>query len=140
MKYLLDTDHASALVIGAGRDYRRMSREPAGSFAASVISLHEQTIGIHGMLNRARRTSDLIQGYTRLRAIGEVYCRFTVLPFDPPAAARYADLRKRFPNWPGAMDLRVAAVAPANGLTLLTRNTADFAPAPGLRVEDWTGP
>jgi tRNA(fMet)-specific endonuclease VapC len=36
------------------------------------------------------------------------------------------------------MDLRIAASALANQLTVLSRNTVDFSVVPGLLVEDWT--
>jgi predicted nucleic acid-binding protein len=36
------------------------------------------------------------------------------------------------------MDLRIAAIALAHGLTVLTRNVVDFAAVPALLVEDWT--
>jgi len=35
------------------------------------------------------------------------------------------------------MDLKIACIALARQLTLLTRNTADFAQVPGLRFENW---
>lgn len=35
------------------------------------------------------------------------------------------------------MDLKIASIAIANGLTLLTSNTRDFEQVPGLIVEDW---
>jgi len=36
------------------------------------------------------------------------------------------------------MDLRIAAIAIANDLTLLTRNAIDFERVPNLHFEDWT--
>ena len=38
----------------------------------------------------------------------------------------------------GTMDLRIAATALANGMTVLTRNIVDFGRVPNLTVEDWT--
>jgi len=36
------------------------------------------------------------------------------------------------------MDLRIASIAIANQITLLTRNTVDFERIPNLLFEDWT--
>ncbi len=35
-------------------------------------------------------------------------------------------------------DLMIAAIALANGLTLVTNNTREFARVPGLKLEDWS--
>ncbi len=35
------------------------------------------------------------------------------------------------------MDLRIAAIAIANQMTLLTQNTVDFERIPGLAIGDW---
>lgn len=60
-----------------------------------------------------------------------------MLPFDDAAATVFAALvvqRLRVRT----MDLRIAAIALARGLVVLTRNTSDFSRVPGLEVEDWT--
>jgi tRNA(fMet)-specific endonuclease VapC len=36
------------------------------------------------------------------------------------------------------MDLRIASIAIANQMTVLTRNTIDFERIPNLSFEDWT--
>lgn len=38
----------------------------------------------------------------------------------------------------GTMDLRIAAIAIANNVTPLTRNTVDFERVVNLHFEDWT--
>lgn len=38
----------------------------------------------------------------------------------------------------GTMDLKIAAIALANDVTLLTRNLSDFGKLPYLKSEDWS--
>jgi len=63
------------------------------------------------------------------------------LPFDLPAARRYARIRdhlERAGQVIGGNDLMIAAIALTHGLTLVTNNGAEFQRVPGLQVEDWT--
>jgi tRNA(fMet)-specific endonuclease VapC len=64
---------------------------------------------------------------------------FTSLPFDDRAAAAYgairADLEKRG-NPIGPNDLMIAAIALANGLTLVTHNQREFGGVATLNLED----
>jgi tRNA(fMet)-specific endonuclease VapC len=57
MTYLLDMDHLSILQRKAGAEYHRLSTWMAQfapiNFACCVISLHEQVVGAHALLNRA---------------------------------------------------------------------------------------
>ena len=62
------------------------------------------------------------------------------VPFDDRAAEVYgripADLeRQGHPIGPN--DTMIAAIALANGLTLVTHDTAEFSRVPGLLIEDW---
>ena len=38
----------------------------------------------------------------------------------------------------GTMDLRIASIELASGMTVLTRNLVDFGRVPHLTVDDWT--
>jgi tRNA(fMet)-specific endonuclease VapC len=67
----------------------------------------------------------------------ELYASSTVSPFDAAAASAFdafSGLRIRG----GIMDQRIAAIAVARNLVLLTRNRTHFTGIPGLIVEDWT--
>ena len=60
-----------------------------------------------------------------------------VLDFDRQAATKFERLT-RLKVRIGTMDLRIAAIAIAQGAVLLSKNLTDFRKVPGLRVEDWT--
>ncbi|MCU0980816.1 MAG: hypothetical protein MUF25_16830 [Pirellulaceae bacterium] len=66
MKYLLDTDHISFLQRRSAPEhailFARMSERPLADFAFSVVSFHEQALGAHTYVGRARTTGDLIGG------------------------------------------------------------------------------
>jgi tRNA(fMet)-specific endonuclease VapC len=78
-----------------------------------------------------------------LRQIADLLVAVTVLDFDPSCAEQFGRLRgelKRLGVGVGPMDLMIASVALAHGMTLVTHNTAHFAPIPGLVIEDWLSP
>ena len=63
-----------------------------------------------------------------------------VLPFDASAARRYGEVRaelERRGTPLGDADLRIAAIALARGLTVVTGNVRHFQRVPGLPVENW---
>jgi tRNA(fMet)-specific endonuclease VapC len=59
-----------------------------------------------------------------------------LLSFDRKAAEVYDELNQQKLRV-GSMDLRIASIAIANQMTLLTQNTIDFERIPGLSIEDW---
>ena len=68
------------------------------------------------------------------------FSAFASLSFDDAAATEFgrirADLAKR--GTPiGPYDMQIAAIALANGLILVTRNTSEFARVRGLKLQDW---
>ena len=141
MKFLLDTDHLSILQRQSGPEYvalaARLARQQPADLALSVISLHEQVLGCHTYLSRARSSADVVRGYAMLWRVLQDFAAAAVLPFDAAAAAALDGLvaqRVRL----AAMDLRIASIALSRGLVVLTRNVRDFGRVPGLVTEDWT--
>ena len=141
MKYLLDTDHITFLLERSGSEYAalisRIAQHPSADFAFSIVSFHEQTLGRHAFLNRARTAAQLIRGYSLLMNTLQTYTTMPVLPFDAAAEAVFSGLKAQRIRV-GTMDLRIAAIALSRGLILLTRNKRDFGRVPGLLIEDWT--
>lgn len=141
MKYLLDTDHISIIQRGTGPEYGvlagRLALHPLEDIGVSIISFHEQLLGCHAYLTRAKTSADLTQGYDRLERFRQHYAESPVVAFDAAAVTEYDSLRTKRLRI-SSMDLRIAAVALSRGLTLLTRNIRDFGKVPGLTTEDWT--
>jgi tRNA(fMet)-specific endonuclease VapC len=76
----------------------------------------------------------------RLRALQMLFAPFVSVPFDDLAARQYADIRHRLELQGlviGPNDLKIAAIARAHEMTLVSRNLAEFSRVHGLKVEDW---
>ncbi len=72
--------------------------------------------------------------------IDAVVLKLEILPLDYPSAKAAGMLRSSLEgkgNLIGPYDLLIAGIAIANNLTVITRNTREFARVPGLRVENW---
>ena len=139
---ILDTDHISLLERRAtsaqGRKLgERLDAVPAIERAATIVSYEEQLRGWLSVLAKARKMTQQIEAYRRLKRQLENYCRMLVLDFEERAATEFQRLVKARLRI-ATMDLKIAAIALAHDATLLTRNLADFHRVPGLKVEDWT--
>lgn len=141
MKFLLDTDHISSLQRKSGIEFLSRSWRIGGrSFADlrfSVVSFHEQVIGSHILINRAKVIDKVVQRYEMLDRAFRAFTIAPVLPFDSDAAEsfqRLLSLRLRV----ATMDLRIAAIAISRNLVHFTRNVRDFGKVPGLLTENWT--
>ena len=141
MKFLLDTDHIHFYQTGTGPEYAAlaasMSRHAAGDFAFSLVSFHEQALGWHAYISRARTTRDVVRGYDLFGQAFQSYTTVAVLTFDAAAGVVFDGLTAQRIRV-GTMDLRIASIALSRSLTVLTRNLRDFRRVPGLQSEDWT--
>jgi len=65
------------------------------------------------------------------------------LPYDDAATDHFVTIRCHLESLGqiiGPYDTQIAAIALANGCTLVTNNTAEFSRVPGLTLEDWQVP
>ena len=139
--YILDSDHLSILQRQQGQEFENLSGRcsmlRSADFFVTIVSFHEQFNGWTTYIGRAKDSGTLVRGYTELETVIDSFARAQVLPFSAAAADVYDELRKRRVRV-GAMDLRIASIAIANQMTLLTRNTVDFERIPNLLFADWT--
>jgi len=130
--YCFDTDVLSAVL---RRDppmhlIRRLARTPAAEQATTTITMGELLYGAakKGSPKLVDRVRDLLAGAV------------TILPFDQPSAEAYGSLRAELEASGRPLaepDLRIAAIATAYDLTLVTGNVRHFRRVPNLPVEDW---
>jgi tRNA(fMet)-specific endonuclease VapC len=141
VKFLLDTDHISILQKQSGPEYAALSARIAlvrrADLVFCIVSFHEQVLGCNSYLAQAKTSADIERGYRMFDRVLSAFAAAQVLPFDSKATAVFDGLvaqRVRI----ATMDLRIAAIALSQGLTVLTRNSRDFGKVPGLVSEDWT--
>jgi tRNA(fMet)-specific endonuclease VapC len=139
--YILDADHLGVLQRQTAREFGVLSQrlaqcQPHDVFT-TIVSFHEQLLGWTAYLAKAKGQSQIVRGYERLEVLLSAFGRAQVLPFGPAAAEVFNGLRSSGLRI-GTMDLRIASIAIASRMTVLTRNTVDFGKVPGLLFEDWT--
>ncbi|MEQ8786519.1 MAG: type II toxin-antitoxin system VapC family toxin [Pirellulaceae bacterium] len=139
--FILDSDHISIIQLHTAPHFalvlQRMAQHSQTDFFVTIVSFHEQILGWNSYIARATDSSGIVRGYTKLEGILADFSASQVLPFDAAAVDVFDDLRQQRVRI-GTMDLRIASIALANGMTVLTRNLVDFQRVPNLQVEDWT--
>jgi len=114
----------------------RINLQGQEKVGASVVSFHEQMTGANKLIQQARTPEKLIKAYRLLNQIITDYSAFEILPYDAGAAEAFVGIA-HLATKVGTMDLRIASIALANDLTVVTANTSDFALVPGLRLDNW---
>ncbi len=131
--FLLDTDSLSQVLkpIPSSNFLARLSTVPSEQQFTTAITVGEMTYGAH--------KSSRWEHY--LRQLEErVWPNVQVLPFDHAAGEIYGKIRvelERSGTMIGEPDTRIAAIALANDLTVVTGNVRHFSRVPGLQVENW---
>jgi tRNA(fMet)-specific endonuclease VapC len=131
MIYLLDANSCIKFLNGRSENVRRRleAKRPQDVALCAVVKAEL----LYGALKSARPAENL----DRLRPFFE---RFISLPFDDAAAEIYGAIRVRLERAGtpiGPNDLFIAAIALAQGSTLVTHNTREFRRVEGLLLEDW---
>lgn len=109
---------------------RRLAQVPPEQQFTTAVTLGELLYGA------ARRDNDRL--VERIREL--LSQAVSILPFDEDAAEVYGPLRAGLEASGRRLDepdLRIASIALAGGLTLVTGNVRHFQRVPGLEIEDW---
>ena len=139
--WLLDTDHVS-LILRQDRKVKAALAQHAPDTRVGIITLHEVFNGWIGSLNQPNSDrTQLIWRYHQLWLASEFFTTIPILEFDERAYDSYDQLINQYPSLRKKrlqQDMRIAAIALANGATVVTRNRRDFELVPGLAIEDWS--
>ncbi|MGQ9572730.1 MAG: type II toxin-antitoxin system VapC family toxin [Chloroflexota bacterium] len=132
--YLLDTDILSNLLKRAPSTalIAKLAAVPPEQQFTSSITIGELIYGAYRLGPQANVLLDRIEE--------TLLPNLPVLPFDVAAARRYGEVRaelERRGTPAGDADVRIAAIALAHGLTVVTANVRHFQRIPGLTVENW---
>lgn len=135
--YLLDTDILSNLMRRTPSTIliAKLALVPPEQQFTSAITLSEIFYGAYRL---GANSKGLLE---RLEKI--LLPNLSVLPFDTDAAFRYGKIRadlERQGSVIGDADLRIAAIALARGLTVITGNISHFSRISGLMVDNWLEP
>jgi tRNA(fMet)-specific endonuclease VapC len=137
LRFLFDTDHLTLYERGHPLLTQRLAAQPAGAVGVSAVTVEEALRGRLGALSRARDGPTRIYRYLLLVQTFHLLHQFPIVVFDQVCENQFQQLlalRLRV----GTQDLKMAACARANSLTLLTRNRRDFARIPGIVLDDWS--
>ncbi|MGL6096644.1 MAG: type II toxin-antitoxin system VapC family toxin [Fimbriiglobus sp.] len=138
---LLDTNVVTDLIFGRPAVVRRFAAalDAGGTVGITVISRYEILMrGRYQALLTAATRDELLTAAARLAADEERLAAFDTYAVDGAAADHFTRLiaTKKLKKI-GRRDLLIACIALAHGAMLVTRNTKDFAPVPGLTLADW---
>jgi predicted nucleic acid-binding protein len=136
--FLLDTNVVSELRrAGSGKADARVvawaEKVPAQRLFLSTITVLEIEVGILRLERKDSRQGSALRSWLEDRVLQTFEGR--ILPVDVPVARRCAQLHTPDPK--PERDALIAATALVHGLTVVTRNTGDFAAMVDQTINPW---
>jgi tRNA(fMet)-specific endonuclease VapC len=129
MQYLLDTNHASAVFSYKLDLASHPKRTPSHEFGLPLPVIAELWFMVFASARLQKNQQRLL----------EIMPDFTRWPFDEKAAVEFGRIKAELKKAGGPLptiDVQIAAIARANGFTLLTADK-HFNGIRGLKLENW---
>ena len=137
-RYLLDTDHISLVQRQVAPVVAQLTRvRRVDQVVVSTISVEEQIRGRLDIVRRYHASAMQVAAYAAFDSTVRYFNDWEIIGFTQAAYLTFVELRQQRIRI-GSQDLRIAAIARAEGAILVTRNTRDFVQVPDLQLEDWT--
>ncbi len=138
--YLLDTSVVSNF-LDERRYYPQLTAkilsQPPEQIFISIITVEEILQGALASVQKVKRKSSVTYAYQYFEDLFVALHHFQILSYTPEAESIYQLLPAKIKRI-GTQDCRIAAIANANKLTIITVNVNDFVSIGIARVEDWT--
>jgi tRNA(fMet)-specific endonuclease VapC len=139
IQYLLDTDHYTLHEWGHPPLRQRLAALPPEAIAISVVTAEESLRGRLALLARNQPGAARLHAYAKFLETLRFLNTIPIVAFEQAAEDQFQFLKAQKLRI-GTSDLKIAAVALANNLMVVTRNRQDFGRVPGLKLEDWSIP
>jgi predicted nucleic acid-binding protein len=133
LSFLVDTNVVAEIRRGRDRHVRAWAESVEDvSLHLSVMTLGEIRKGIELLRGRDPAQAEVFAGW-----LGELHKRFAerIVPIDAAVAEEWGTLNTSAPR--NTVDSLIAASARVRGLTVVTRNTADFEGCGVALIDPW---
>jgi tRNA(fMet)-specific endonuclease VapC len=137
LRFLLDTDHLTLLDHAHPLVMQHIAMQSSGDAGLPVVTVEEYVRGRLAALAQAKDGATRILRYSWFAETLELIQQYPIIRFDQTAEDQYQHLRVMRLRI-GTRDQKIAAIALANKVTLVTRNQRDFGQVPGLILVDWS--
>jgi tRNA(fMet)-specific endonuclease VapC len=138
--YLLDTSIVSNF-LDERRFYPQLTEsilsQPPELIFISIITVEEILQGALSSVQKTKRKPEVAVAYQYFEELFSALNQFQILSYTPEAELIYQSLTAKIKRI-GTQDCRIAAIAKANKLTVVTVNVNDFIGIGLVDVEDWT--
>ncbi|MEN9566581.1 MAG: hypothetical protein RLZZ69_1777 [Cyanobacteriota bacterium] len=138
--YLLDTSIVSNF-LDERRFYPQLTEsilsQPPELIFISIITVEEILQGALASVQKTKRKPEVAVAYQYFEELFSALNQFQILSYTPEAEMIYQSLTTKIKRI-GTQDCRIAAIAKANKLTVVTVNVNDFVDIGLVDVEDWT--